>query len=188
MRLNVDDRERVLEALAVVAELTGAELSVAAARSFADDLMLYPTEQVLDALSRCRRELKGRLTLASVIERLSDERPGAEEAWAMLPMNEDVTVVWTEEMAQAWGIAASLMDDRVAARMAFKEKYTALVQKARTERRPAKWTASLGRDARGRESVLAEALTLGRLSPNYVRGLLPHFTQPHPSIELPRLQ
>ena len=73
------------EALAVTAELTGTELSVAAAKVMATDLAAYPRQQVLGALARCRRELKTRLTMAAVIERLDDGRPGAEEAWAMIP-------------------------------------------------------------------------------------------------------
>lgn len=179
-----NDRERLLEAVAVTAEMTATELSKAAARMFANDLAVYPVDQVLGALTRCRRELKGRLTLASVIERLDDGRPGVEEAWAMLPMNEDVTVVWTDEMVQAWGIAAPLLTDgdRITARMAFKEKYTQLVQEARTERKPVKWTPSLGRDARGREAALTEAVRLGRLGASHVAGLLPDFSPPHSSV------
>ena len=92
----------LLEALAVTAELTGTELSEAAARAMVADLQAYPAQQVLVALTRCRRELKGRLTIAAVLERLDDGRPGPNEAWAMIPQDEAGSVVWTQEMAEAF--------------------------------------------------------------------------------------
>lgn len=184
------ERVHLLEAVAVTVELTGTDLSEAAMRAFAGQLEHYPLDQVLPALSRCQRELTGKLSLAAVISRLDDGRPGVEEAWAMLPMDEATTVVWTEEMSQAWGIARTLIvdGDTVAARMAFKEKYSQLIQIARSEGRAPKWTPSLGHDAQGRETVLLEAVRLGRLSAPHVSKLLPHFDMPHSSISLPRLQ
>jgi len=166
----------LLEAIAVTAELTQTVLSKAAAKVMADDLANYPEPQVLAALTRCRRELKGRLTIADVLTRLDDGRPGPEEAWAMLPRDEATTVVWTEEMATAMGVAQPLLDkgEDIPARMAFKEAYTKLVQEARDARRPVKWTASLGHDPRGREQVLTEAVERGRLPAAHVAGLLPY--------------
>lgn len=60
----------VLKALAVTAELCGTTLSDAAARIFASDLAAYSETQVLAALLKCRRELKGKLTPAEVIARI----------------------------------------------------------------------------------------------------------------------
>jgi len=57
----------ILRAVAVCAELTGTELSEAAARIFAEDLAAYPKSAVLHALERCRREVRGRLVLADVL-------------------------------------------------------------------------------------------------------------------------
>ena len=91
----------LLKAIAVTAELTGTTQSAAAAEIMAQDLARFPESQVLSALTMCRRELKGRLTIADVIQRLDDGRPGAEEAWAMIPKSEGSTVVWTAEMAHA---------------------------------------------------------------------------------------
>ena len=85
-----DDAVELLQALAVTAELTGTELSEPAARVMANDLAAYPVQQVLGALTRCRRELKGRLTVAAILERLDDGRPGPNEAWAMIPQDEAV--------------------------------------------------------------------------------------------------
>ena len=75
-------KAELLQAIAVTAELTATELSKDAARALADDLDGYPVHAVLNALRACRRELTGRLTLAAVIQRIEDGRPGPEEALA----------------------------------------------------------------------------------------------------------
>lgn len=167
----------VLKSIAVTAELAGTQLSEAAARVFAADLAGYPPEQVVAALTRCRRELKGRLTVADVLSRIaeSDGRPGAEEAWAMMPRDEAQSVVMTDEMAAAMGTALPLLrdGDAIAARMAFKEAYQREVQRAREEGRPPRWFASLGHDRSGREGVLREAVQRGRLPAAQARKYLP---------------
>jgi glutamate formiminotransferase len=122
MMQNKDEAKALLEAIGVCCEITGTEISEVAARVMADDLARYPHQQVLGALTRCRREVRSRLTLADVIERLDDGRPGPQEAWAVVAPtlhDEGVTVVRTREMAVAFGVALGLADDPIAARMAF---------------------------------------------------------------------
>jgi hypothetical protein len=166
---------RVLEAIAVTAELCGRVFSPAAARQFAADLSPYPEAQVLGALERCRREVKGVLSLADVISRLDDGRPGADEAWAMMPRDETQSVVWTDEMAVAYGLALPLLatGDAVAARVAFRECYTRVVTLARCERRPALWRLSPGRDPASRAAAITDAVEKGRLSREHAMALLP---------------
>ncbi len=167
-------KSELLQAIAVTAELCGGrEFSEGAARQFERDLSVYPLNQVLNALDRCRHELQRPLTLAAVIERIDDGRPGPDEAWAMLPQDERVTVVWTTEMQVAWGIAREL-HDQVAARMAFKEAYSRIIGAARAEQRPVVWQPALGADPDGREQPLMEAIALGRLTAPHVAGLLPY--------------
>lgn len=164
----------LLEAVAVTAELCGRTFSEPAARVFVSDLSGYPEGQVLGALARCRKEVRGVLTVADVIQRLEDGRPGADEAWAMLPRSEAESVVWTDEMSAAFGIAAPLMDDdKTAARMAFREAYKRAVDEAREQRKPVNWTASLGHDPRGREQALMRAVELGRLQATHALSLMP---------------
>jgi hypothetical protein len=168
---------RLLEAIAVAAELTGTELSEAAVKVMAQDLARFPEEQVFAALTRCRRELGSgqRLTVAAVVQRLDDGRPGVEEAWAMIPKSEGATVVWTSEMAEAYGICAPLIDhDEIAARMAFKENYAKALNTARNASTPVKWMPSLGQDQYGREGVLMDAVAKGRLTLREVSPMLPH--------------
>lgn len=165
----------LLKACAVTAELMGTTQSPAAAEVMAQDLCRYPEPQVLAALTRCRREVRGRLTIADVIQRLDDGRPGVEEAWAMIPKSEGASVVWTEEMAAAFGVACPMMDsDEIGARMAFKEAYTKALAQARDAGTPVKWTPSLGHDAGSCEGVLVEAVRKGRLAAPHVAKLLPH--------------
>lgn len=166
---------KIIEAIAVTAELTGTQLSLEAARIMDEDLACYPEQDVLKALARCRRELKSRLTLAEIISRIDDGRPGPEEAWAMIPKDERSSVVWTEEMAEAFGVCYSLIEsgDNVQARMAFIEAYRDRVMRARDNKSPIVWRPSLGHDPRGRESVLLEAVEKGRLEAKYAASLIP---------------
>jgi hypothetical protein len=151
----------VIQAIAVTAELCGRTFSPAAARVFAGDLDGFPDAAVLSALTRCRKEVKGLLTV---------------QAWAMLPQDEETSTVWTEEMAQAWGVASPLLvgGDRIGARMAFKEAYAKAVTDARDRKLPPKWTPSFGRDVPGRQAALAEAVRHNRLSLENAVQLLPY--------------
>jgi hypothetical protein len=176
--------EKLIDAIAVTAELTGTAMSAPAARVMAEDLAAYPEQQILAALTRCRRELKGRLTIADVLTRIDDGRPAPEEAWAMLPQDESGSVVWTAEMARAFGVAYPLLreGETIPARMAFLESYRNLVRKARDASVPVTWTPSLGQDPHGREAVLLDAVKLGRLARSHVAGLLPHREVPPPEV------
>ena len=166
----------LIMAIAATAELCNKVFSPAAAQLFAADLDEYEEKEVIKALSRCRRDLKGPFTLEAVISRIDDGRPGVEEAWAILPQDEYKTVVWTDEMAKAYGVASPLLNigDAIGARMAFKESYTKLCADARDQKQSVKWTASLGHDKNGRESALIDAMNKGRLSASHVQKLLPH--------------
>jgi hypothetical protein len=165
----------VIEAIAVTAELCGRTFTPAAAAVFAGDLDGFSDSAILKALSRCRKEVKGLMTVQDVISRIDDGRPGVEEAWAMLPHDENVSTVWTDEMAQAWGIALPLLNDgdRIGARMAFKEAYAAQVANARDQKIAPKWTVSFGRDVSGRQAALIEAVRHKRLTVDHAVRLLP---------------
>ncbi len=157
----------VIKALMTMGDIYGKQMSESAAQMFVDDLEIYPPSAVLYALKKCRTELSRFPTLAEIISRIQslDGRPGAEEAWAMIPKSEYESVVWTEEMSGAYGIAGPLLKsgDDVGARMAFKEKYSALVKEARDADHRVRWTMSPGYDPAGRETAIREAMRLGRL-------------------------
>jgi len=165
----------VIEAIAVTAELCGRTFSPAAAMVFAGDLDGFDERAILSALTRCRKEVRGMLTVQDVVSRIDDGRPGVEQAWAMLPHDEESSTVWTDEMTQAWGICLPLLNDgdRIGARMAFKEAYTKQVADARDRKTPPKWTVSFGRDVGGRQAALIEAVRNNRLGLNHAVQLLP---------------
>jgi hypothetical protein len=167
--------EKLIEAVAVTAELCGRVFSPAAARVFVEELSRYPEHQVLASLSKCRREVRGVLTLQDVISRLDDGRPGADEAWACIPRDESGSVVWSEEMAQAFNVALPALQegDQVSARMAFKEAYNRLVSDARSNAIPPVWSPSLGHDPKGREAALQDAVRLNRISIGQARTAHP---------------
>ncbi len=168
--------KRIVEHLAATLAAMGRELSDVALEIMARDLAAYPEPAVLEALARCRRELRC-LTLADVLDRLPGGHPGAEEAWAICArcLNDEAqTVVWTQQMASAFGVALGLQGDPVAARMAFKEVYAASVARVRLEGRMPVWTISPGTDKSGRELTILEALEKERISVDYARATLPY--------------
>ena len=178
----------VLEAIAVTCELTSTNLSEPAIRVMVDTLSEYPEPQVLGAMRKCCKELKSRLTLADILTRLDDDRPGVEEAWAMLSSvlgNEQASLIWTDEMREAYGVVAPLADDPIAARMAFKERYMVLVSDARDRHEPVKWSASLGYDLTLREAVLRDAVERKRLTQEHALKLCPSL--PPVSVETMKL-
>ena len=166
---------RIIQELAVTAELCGTEMSAAAAQVICAELECYPEDAVLGALSMLRREHQGRLTLASIISRLDDGRPGAEEAWALFPKNEMDSAAMTLEMQEAIAVASPLLEDgdNIAARMAFKETYERMVSKSRADRVPVRWSVSLGFDKQGREPAISEAVRKQRITIDHAIKLLP---------------
>lgn len=104
-----------------------------------------------------------------------DGRPGVEEAWAMAfrAADESATVVWTDEMSEAFKVARPLLvdaRDEVGARMAFKEAYARLLAQARERRVPVQWTSSLGFDAQARDAELLPHVEAGRISRDLLCG------------------
>lgn len=165
---------KIVEGLAVTAEIFGQEFSAAALKIMVSDLAKFPEDSVLQALAQVRVECN-RLTLAEIVKRVDDGRPSVEQAWGMIPRSEECSVVWTEEMAEAYGACASLIAARdwVGARMAFKEVYQVAVNRRRAAQVPVKWVASLGHDPKEREVVLKDAVERGLLLPDQARGYLP---------------
>lgn len=168
----LDDRDThwLVEQLIGTSELLGQQMSPAAAAMLADDLSAYPRELLAKAMARVRTEHTGRLTPKAILDRIDEVmgRPGANEAWAMASraLDERDTVVWTGEMAEAWGVASDVAagGDMVGARMAFISAYERLVRTARDERRLPEVTVSIGWDGELRGQAVEKAVQLGYLS------------------------
>lgn len=180
MQLEKQTRIDLAKALTVAHfVITGNEMSAIAMDAMIEDLAPYGLDTVLQALTRCRRECKGRLSLAEIIERVecADGRPGADEAWmtALQAQDESATVVWTDETRAAFEIARPALEihDKTGARMAFRDAYQRLVDAARQSNTPASWGASLGWDVDARRIALEAAVQCGRLPHSQAIGLLP---------------
>ncbi|HDS1582170.1 TPA: hypothetical protein QEL15_004288 [Stenotrophomonas maltophilia] len=166
------EQDHLVELLVATAEVIGDRISPTAAVFMVSDLAQYPLPMLERALGSCRRELKGRLSLAAVLERIEDGHPAPNEAWAnaIRAADEGVTVVWTEQTRDAWAAALPLVQagDKIAARPAFLEVYARLVKEARAAHRPAAYQLSLGGDVSGRDGVLRQAVASGQLTYEHV--------------------
>lgn len=169
---------KLLDEIMITAEVTGTSLSKAGAMAFVRALQRYPEQQVIASLHRCQVECKYKLTIADIVSRLDDGRPGVEEAWAQCPWSEADTVVWTAEMSSAFYAALPLLEqgDAVAARMAFKQKYEREISQARADGKQPTWTIALGHDKAGREDVVREAVRAGKITSSKAVATLPHMS------------
>lgn len=170
-------------------EVLGQDVSDLAILTIVEELETYQIGDVMLALARCRKELR-RLALADILDRLPTGHPGVEEAWGVvLPLlgNEDASIVWTDEMREAYGAAAPLKDDLVAARMAFKEVYAKAIGQARAERKKVAWKVSLGLDPHGRQAAIEKAIALGQLTYEHAKQLLPDVSIPD-GVSLPAVK
>lgn len=173
-----DDAIEFESALTDMMELLSAgktELSARVSALWFRVLSPYPLPAVLAGMDAHMRGSDTGRTLpipADIIKQINaavahDGRPGADEAWAIaaLSVDERTTVVWTAEIAEAWGIARPIMAlrDEVGARVAFREAYNRLVLDARCARRPVCWLAALGTDVASQESALRVAASQGRV-------------------------
>lgn len=162
------EQDTLVEMLVATAEVMGDQIRPTAAVYMVTDLATYPLRVLANALTACRREVKGRLSLAAIMERIDDGHPAPNEAWAVAvrATDEAVTLVWTEQTRDAWTAALPLVEegDKIAARQAFLEVYARLVKSARAVGGCAVYQPSLGHDASGRAAALQLAVDAGRLA------------------------
>lgn len=161
------------------------KLSVTAKTIFFRSMSSYPIATVRGAMSAHLRDPKvGKWAMqpADLIAQIqlaagNDGRPGAEEAWAiaLTSRDETQTVVWTQEIAEAFAICRPVLIacNAISARMPFIEAYGRLVVAARANGVPVQWSESLGWDLCLREAALTKAASAGLLPAPIVAGLLP---------------
>lgn len=168
----------LITAVKATYEVIGQDISDLAIQAVVLELKAYPQDAALLALARCRKELR-KITLADILERIPGGHPKPEEAWALVSRvmaDEQASIVWTEEIAEAYGVAAKLGSDMVAARMAFKETYAAAVSKSRASKPQPTWKLSLGYDPHGRQAAVEEAVSRNLLTQEQGRKLLPDYS------------
>ena len=165
-----------MDELTALGEAFGEGLTAERQAIYVTALADIPRDQLRQAIRAAIQELKWFPKVAELRElagalpgTLSDGRPGPEEAWARMPKGrrmEDDSIVWCEEERVAYGVCRSLLldGDQIGARMAFKERYERELAEARSQRKPAKWTASVGYDIEHRLVTLATAVQEKRVS------------------------
>jgi hypothetical protein len=180
------DKAPFFELMNTVAPVYNMEMSKPTVKLWWNLLIQYTLEDIAAALHEHLRTAKFAPKPAEVIALIDkmhpDGRVGVEEAWAMIPRDEYRTVVMSQEMAEALKFAQPLLNegDQIAARMAFKEAYTHLVDENRRLGVAVKWFASLGQDPLQRDSAIKEAVRLGRLGSDHANRLLPSLIEPDP--------
>ena len=156
-------------AICATAEAMGQEMNPGTAAMMAEDLCAYPVPVVKAALKACRFEVKGKLAMADILQRVQshDGRPGKDEAWAiaMTTNDEFETVVLTDEIQLALSAAKAVLDagDKVGARMAFISAYERFVGQSREDAKPVSWHVSVGFDATRRIQAVTKAMELKRI-------------------------
>ncbi|WP_462381270.1 hypothetical protein [Pseudomonas sp. Marseille-QA0892] len=186
--LSSEQQAALASAICATAEALGQTISPTTARIFAQDLVKYPAEEIRSALLACRRTLTGRLTLAAIQQQLYelDGRPEPNEAWAIavIAVDEENSVVLTEEILLALGVARPVLStgDPVGARMTFLSTYQRLVANSRSQVAPVKWLLSQGYAADRRQMAISDAVRLGRIEPTIAGRLalqLAHTPESH---------
>ncbi|MEE5088408.1 hypothetical protein V2J74_27005 [Pseudomonas alliivorans] len=156
-------------AICATAEAMGQEMNPGTAAMMAEDLCAYSVPVVKAALKACRFEVKGKLAMADILQRVqsSDGRPGKDEAWAiaMTTNDEFETVVLTDEIQLALAAAKAVLNagDQIGARMAFMSAYERFVRLARDQAKSVNWRVSIGFDANRRVEAITSAVQMRRI-------------------------
>lgn len=169
-----------------VAVMYNKSLSITQTAMYFRALAQYPLEAMQAALDAhvCSAERGRFMPLpADLIAQLEmarfDGRPMAEEAWstAIKSLDENDTIVWTEETAEAWYSCANelmLVGDKFNASRGFIAKYDELVLAARKQNKPVVWQVAQGYDKDKRDQVIREAYKAKKISQAQAVTLLPH--------------
>lgn len=141
----------------------------------------FPDGVVLAAATRHIASSKWKPQLADILALCQAQDGGgwlgADEAWALMPKTEDESAMLTQEIAEAITAATPLLEmgDKVAARMAFKDCYSRLVERARIEGRQPRYFPSFGTDPHGRVQMLARAVQSGQVTMLEAARQLPEY-------------
>lgn len=174
-----DEDKRTFKALMVsTMEVYGKAISTDAIRLWWACLQGYELADVSRAFSAHVTGKRGQFAPlpADILELIRGESGhlGTEEAWALAleSTDEALTVVWTDEIAQALAVARPCLEigDKIGARQAFVSAYERNVMRASSV--PV-WKVSAGHDISHRQITIQAAVDAGRLKHEAVAHLLP---------------
>jgi len=175
--MRIEDKADFTKLLAATMAVYERQITSGFVDIFFSALGQYPLEIVREALNRHLQDPEGGrfapkpadLIRQVVTAKASDGRPGRDEAWAIAQksLDEDETVVTSEEILEAMSIARPLLqelNDKVAARMAFVEAYDRIVGVKRAAGEKFEWFVSLGANKERRAPAIKAAQVSGLLS------------------------
>lgn len=177
--MNESNKTEFIEMLSATLDLYGRKLSPGAYSIWFECMLGFDIASVRSAFQEFAIAGGSHAPVPADIVKIlqrSDGWVNAEEAWSIVSkalFDESVTVFWTPPMQSAFGVALNLVEDAVAARMAFKEVYTRELTEARMRGEKPVWQVSPGTDKGMREAAVEEALRLGRIGLDYAIKLLP---------------
>jgi len=135
--VNTEQQKQTLKNLTVVLEMAGQDMSAAAMTMIVHELSGFEFNAVQEALRKCARECKYKITLAEIISRIDDGRPSPEKAWQEVQhLTEYDAAVLTSEQNQAFCMVSTSMIDgdtsaRITAKQTFIKEYEKLCQQSR---------------------------------------------------------
>ena len=180
--LNTQEKKEIAELIDMTAEIIGTQLKPTTVAVMVYDLSEYSVIDIKQALTVCRREVKGRLVLKDIIDRLPNATtlPNADEMFAQIAewcMDESKTFILPEIAFRACeetngGVYDALMaHDRTGARMAYKSAYERL---AKAHTGEINYVVRIGTDRAHSEATILSAIKHGKLTIEYAKALLPH--------------
>jgi len=166
--------ERLVELLGLTAELAGKPRpSHAVMQVWISDLSEYPINMIEKAFAMHRKGPQAQFSpipqIGMIVGHLEElkaimaphlVRPSAHTAWSIAKdaANETLTVVWNNEIAQAWYRVKSITDDRYHAPKAFMEEYERIVRENKLLGRDPVVEVSLGSDPERRHVTIENAV------------------------------
>lgn len=146
-------------------------------RAFASELDGVSLDDLQASIKFYRRQ-PGRRNMpspADYIAAIPDGHPSVNEAWALIPKNDDDSVIWSEEMRMAYADAAPMVKEGSISNafFTFKESYEKLVAESKQNRTKPKWSMSPGLDKSGRETAIIKAVEKKRISLELACKILP---------------
>lgn len=180
--LNTQEKKEIADLINITAEIVGTPLKPTVVAIMVNDLAEYSVTGIKQALTVCRQEVKGRLSLKDIIDRLPNANalPSADEMFAQIAewcLDETKTFVLPEIAFRACeetngGVYDALMaHDRTGARMAYKASYERL---AKAHTGSLNYVVRTGTDKAHSEATILDAIKQGKLEQKNVQALLSH--------------
>ena len=185
--LSVTEKEKIADLIEITAEISGNPFKPQVIALMVEDLAEWDFNDIQAALTVCRREVKGRLSLKDIIDRLpkkGDELPSADELCGQVLeylTDESKSFVLPEMAFKALestngGIyELAISGDKVAARMAFKAAYERLSQGFNGK---VKYSIRLGTDRENQAAVIKTAYLEKKITKETALPFLPELDLP----------